>query len=131
FLSRSYHLSVKSENASALLKFKIDENGRYQKLEEPKEPMLFYSRPKGDYKGKDTENVLLDFYIKNAKLSPSDYKVKVEVQDTSFTVDTWTPYLIKGAESGDLDVTITLVDPKGNNVEGTYGKVKRTSKLMP
>src|SRR5690606_20788924 len=70
FLSRSYHLSVKSENASALLKFKIDENGLYQKLKEPKEPMLFYSRPKGDYKGKDTENVLLDFYIKNAKLSP-------------------------------------------------------------
>ncbi len=131
FLSRSYHLSVKSENASALLKFKIDKNGQYQKLDTPTEPMLFYSRPKGEYKGKDTENVLLDFYVKNLKLSPSDYKVKVEVKDTSFTVDAWSPYLIKGAGTGDLEVKISLIDPQGNNVNGTYGEIERASKLIP
>src|SRR5690606_38865745 len=122
FLSRSYHLSVKSKDASFLLKFKIDENGKYVKLDTPTEPMLFYSRPKGDYKGKDTENVLLDFYIKNIQLSATDYKVKVEVADTTFTVDSWNPYLIKGAEEGDLDVKISLIDPQGNDVKGTFGE---------
>ncbi|MFD1630092.1 hypothetical protein [Pseudopedobacter beijingensis] len=131
FLSRSYHLSVKSPDASVLVKFKIDENGNYVKLEEPTEPMLFYSRPKGEYKGADVDNVLLDFYVKNLKISPQDYKVNVQAADTTFTVDSWTPYLIKGAPAGDLNVKISLVDPQGNNIGGTFGEIERTSKLEP
>ena len=95
------------------------------------EPMLFYSRPKGEYKGQDTENLLLDFYVKNLNLSPNDYKVKVDVADTTFTVDSWVPYLIKGADAGDLDVKLTLIDPKGNEVGGQYGQIERTSKIEP
>lgn len=131
FLSRSYHLSLKTPDANVLTKFKIDANGKYVKEDTPMDPMLFYSRPKGDYKGADTENVLLDFYVKNLNLSPNDYKVKVEVQDTTFTVDSWKPYIIKGAKPGDLEVKISLIDPKGNEVKGTYGEIERTSKIEP
>lgn len=131
FLSRSYHLSLKTPEANVLTKFKIDANGKYIKEETPMEPMLFYSRPKGTYKGADTENLLLDFYVKNLKLSPNDYKVKVEVEDTTFTVDDWKPYVIKGAKPGDLEVKITLMDPKGNEVKGKYGEIERTSKIEP
>lgn len=131
FLSRSYHLSLKTPDASVLVKFKVDANGKYVKAEDPMDPMLFYSRPKGEYKGADTENLLLDFYVKNLNLSPNDYKVKVDVGDTTFTVDSWKPYLIKGAKAGDLEVKLSLIDPKGKEVGGTYGEIERTSKITP
>jgi len=131
FLSRSYHLSLKHDAASVLVRFKIDKDGKYEKLADPKEPMLFYSRPKGEYKGKDTENVLLDFYVKNATISPQDYKVMVSVADTSFTVDNWTPYFINGVAAGDLKIKIELVDKDGKTVNGEYGSVERTSSIAP
>ena len=131
FLSRSYHLSLKNDEASTLVKFKIDKNGKYMEEAAPGEPMLFYSRPKGDYKGEETKNLLLDFFVKNATISPNDYKVKVSVADTSFTVDQWQPYLINGVGAGDLDVKIELVDKEGKELSGDYGSVKRTVKLMP
>jgi hypothetical protein len=131
FLSRSYHLSLKHDAAAVLVKFKIDKDGKYVKLTDPTEPMLFYSRPKGEYKGKDTKNVLLDFYVKNAKISPQDYKVMVSVADTSFTVDKWTPYLINGVDAGDLKIKIALVDKEGKTVNGDYGSIERTSSIMP
>lgn len=131
FLSRSYHLSVKSPNASVLVKFKIDENGKYAKSADPKEPMLFYSRPKGEYKGKDTEMILLDFYVKNAKISQQDYKVKVSVNDTTFTVANWCPYFIKGAPDGDLKLKIELLDKEGNTVNNEFNPTERTVTLKP
>ena len=65
FLSRSYHESLKNKEAAVMIHFKIDENGNYKVLKNPKTPLLFYSRPKGDYIGKDTAKVLLDFYVYN------------------------------------------------------------------
>src|SRR5690606_26947623 len=41
FLSRSYHMSLKNEGVAVLYHFKIDENGKLQKLEDPKTPMVF------------------------------------------------------------------------------------------
>ena len=43
---------------------------------------LFYSRPKGTYKGKDTEKLLLDFYLINTTISPEGNKVKATINDT-------------------------------------------------
>ena len=54
FLSRSYHESVKNSNAYILTQ--VGEN----EIDLNKE-FLFYSRPKGTYKGVDTEKLLLDF----------------------------------------------------------------------
>jgi hypothetical protein len=129
FLSRSYHLSVKSPDASLLIHFKIDENGKYVQLPTPTKPMLFYSRPKGEYAGKDTQNVLLDFYVKNAKIGPKDYKVKVNVADTTFTVDQWQPYFIKNAPMGNLKLKIQLLDAAGKEVSGPNTTVERSVTL--
>ena len=63
FLSRSYHESVKNPNAFVLTQIgdeKVDLNNEF----------LFYSRPKGTYKGKDTEKLLLDFYLINTTNFP-------------------------------------------------------------
>lgn len=129
FLSRSYHLSVKSPEASVLVHFKIDKDGNYVEMESVKEPMLFYSRPKGEYAGKDTQNVLLDFYVKNASIAPDAYKVKVDVGDTTFTVDKWQPYFIKNAPMGDLKLKITLLDASGKELTGNNTSVERSVTL--
>jgi hypothetical protein len=126
FLSRSYHLSVKSPQASVLLHFKIDGKGNLIKLTNTTAPMLFYSRPKGEYAGKDTENVLLDFYVKNAKIAPDAYKVKVSVADTTFIVNKWQPYFIKNAPLGELKMNIQLLDKNGNMMRGNYTSISRT-----
>ncbi|MFC5282588.1 hypothetical protein [Pedobacter alpinus] len=129
FLSRSYHLSVKSPDASLLVHFKIDKDGNYVKLDNPTEPMLFYSRPKGEYAGKDVQNVLLDFYVKNATLAADAYKVKVSVGDTTFTVDKWQPYFIKNAPLGDLKLKIELLDAEGKELTGENTSVERSVTL--
>ncbi len=132
FLSRSYHLSLKNKGAALVYHFKVDENGKLQKLDDPKTPMVFYSRPKGDYLGKDTENVLFDFYVWNATLG-TDYKVKADISSngssTSFDVAEWTPNFIKNLPMGKTTVKLTLVDKNGNKVEGPETEVSRDINL--
>lgn len=123
FLSRSYHESIKSEGAAVVYHFKIDEKGNLKKLENPTTPMLFYSRPKGDYLGKDIENILLDFYTWKAPLG-ADYTVKADVKNettganASFSLNEWKPKFIKGLGEGKCAVTLTLMGKDGQPVAG-------------
>ncbi|WP_344979600.1 hypothetical protein [Compostibacter hankyongensis] len=128
FLSRSYHESLKNPEAAKLTHFKIDGNGKIQKLDVPSSPMVFYSRPKGDYIGKDTKNVLLDFYVYGGKLGDS-LQVKANVGDTTFTLSQWQPYFIQNAAMGDLNVKLQLVDGSGNALSGPNTEVDRTAHL--
>lgn len=133
FLSRSYHESIKSKGAAMLYHFKIDEAGKLVKLEDPKEPMLFYSRPKGDYLGKDTANLLLDFYVWNATLG-ADYKVKAMVsnangQQKEFSIDNWQANFINNMGTGKASVSLTLVDKDGKEVSSPMSKVTRNISL--
>jgi hypothetical protein len=133
FLSRSYHLSLKNKGAAALYSFKVDENGKLQKLENPKNPMVFYSRPKGDYLGKDTENLLFDFYVWNGGLATDGYHVNANIKgenlDTTITVTNWQPYFLKNMPMGKPSITLSLVDKNGNKVEGPETEVTRTFNL--
>jgi len=129
FLSRSYHESIKEPKAYVLKHFKITDDGKYQELPIPSDAALFYSRPKGEYKGKDTEALLLDFYLVNTDLSASGNKVKVEIGDTTITLDKWGPYQITGAPKGDVSVKLTLVGPDGNELSGDNTSITRDIKL--
>lgn len=121
FLSRSYHQSIKEKGAALQYRFKIDGKGKLEKMPELTTPMLTYSRPKGDYVGKDMENVLLDFYVMNATLG-SDYMVKADVKNettgasASFDVKDWKSNFIKGLGEGKSTVTLTLIDKDGKQV---------------
>ncbi len=134
FLSRSYHESVKSPKAGVLAHFRIDEKGAVQKIDSALPPMLFYSRPKGDYLGKDTANVLLDFYPMNVALG-ADYKVKADIKNEtngrsgSFTIDSWKPHFINGLGTGNASVVLTLVDKNNNPVQGQNTSITRNIKL--
>jgi major membrane immunogen (membrane-anchored lipoprotein) len=133
FLSRSYHESLKSKGASALYHFKIDANGKLQKMDAPKTPMVFYSRPKGDYLGKDVENVLFDFYVMNTTLGQGGNQVKAHVTgngvDTSFMVTEWKSQFLKNLPMGKNSITLTLVDQNSNRVEGPETEVTREFNL--
>lgn len=134
FLSRSYHESLKNKEAAVLTHFKVDANGQYQKLGEPSTPMLFYSRPKGDYIGKDTANLLLDFYPWNFQLDNSHSVKAVITNNTTgatgtFMINQWTPKLIKNLGAGQCTATISLVDNEGNPLTGPNTTVTRNFTL--
>jgi hypothetical protein len=129
FLSRSYHESIKTSNAGVLYHFSVDEKGKLTKMDIPKTPMIFYSRPKGQYIGTDTKNVLLDFYVYNTTLAADGNKVKASINGTDFMIDKWQPYFIQNAPMGDVTVNVQLVDKDGKNVEGVNTSVSRSIKL--
>lgn len=128
FLSRSYHESVKSKTANVLVKFKIDEAGKLVKLDNPTTPMVFYSRPKGDYVGKDTENLLLDFYLVNTDLTDGN-QVKVNINGQEYLINNWAPKFIQHAPMGTLNVNLQLVDKDGNALTGDNTTASREIKL--
>ncbi len=130
FLSRSFHESIKTPEASKLVKFKIDADGKIEQLPAPTEVGLFYSRPKGDYKGADTKQLLLDFFVANGTLGADGYKVKADINGQEFTLDQWVPYEILNLPLGENVIKLTLVDKDGNAVTGDNVSVERKINLL-
>ena len=113
FLSRSYHESVKNPNAYVLTQIgeeKVDLNSEF----------LFYSRPKGTYKGKDTEKLLLDFYLINTTISPEGNKVKATINNTEFIITEWAPYYLQGLPKGDVKIKLELVNSEGELIDSPF-----------
>ncbi len=134
FLSRSYHESLKSKDAAIVYHFKIDKSGKLKKLKDPKTPMIFYSRPKGDYLGADTVNVLLDYYVWNCNLAADGYKVKSVIMRpmSDPAVDTlskWEPKFINNL-SGNCRIMLQLLDKKGRKVDGPNTEVTRDVRML-
>lgn len=90
---------------------------------------MFYSRPKGEYTGKDAQKVMLDFYLVNTTLGPDDNKVRATINGTEFMLDQWAPYMMEGLPMGQNTVKLELVDASGNLVPGPYNSVTRTFTL--
>jgi hypothetical protein len=119
FLSRSFHESVKNSNAYILTQVggnEIDLNKEF----------LFYSRPKGTYKGTDTENLLLDFYLVNTEISDVGNKVRATINNTQFIINEWAPYNIKGLPKGEIKIKLELIDAFGNLIDTPFNPSERT-----
>ena len=122
FLSRSYHESVKNKNAFVLTQVgekNIDLNNEF----------LFYSRPKGTYKGVDTEKLLLDFYLVNSEISTNGNKVRATIQDKEFIIEEWAPYYIEGLPKGEIKIKLELIDASGNLIDSPFNPSNRTVTL--
>ena len=119
FLSRSYHESVKTPGAYVLQRINAGESNNEVNL---MDEHLFYSRPKGTYKGAaEWEHLLLDFYVVNTLLAEGGNNVKVTIDgSTEFMLPKWCPYIIEGLGVGELTVRIQLVDAEGNQIPGPY-----------
>ena len=129
FLSRSYHESVKNENSVVVKKIEVGPNAEDTIGLNIEAPTLIYSRPKGEYSGKDTENLLLDFFVLNTTLSEDGNKVKATVNGEEFMISEWAPQVIKGLPMGEVTITLELLDAEGNAIPGPFNKVTRTVML--
>lgn len=128
FLSRSYHMSVKNPDAYVLRQFTVgDAEAEEADLTAPH---MFYSRPKGEYSGADTENLLLDFYLVNTELSETGNKVRATINGEEFMISKWEPYVIQGLPMGEVTIKLELLDEAGNLIEGPFNDVTRTVTLM-
>lgn len=130
FLSRSYHESIKTSDAHVAVKGQFA-GGKMQESTPVTEPMIFYSRPKGNYVGKaNTDKIMLDFYLVNTTLSPNGNKVKVAVNgEDKFMLDEWKPIFIEGLPMGDNKIKLTLVDNEGKAVATPLNPVERVFTL--
>lgn len=126
FLSRSYHESIKSGKAHLAQKFTVKDKTAVA-FESINDPMIFYSRPKGVYAGKEnTEKVMLDFFIINSELASDQYKVKVSINsEEDHILDKWQPYYIENLPIGKNTITLTLIDKNGDTVQAPYNPVTR------
>ncbi len=124
FLSRSYHESVKNTNAYVLTKI-----GEKNNVDLDNE-FIFYSRPKGTYKGSDTEKLLLDFYLVNTNLSPEGNKVRISISQNEisheFLVDEWVPFYIEGLDKGEVSIKLELLNNEGKLIENPFNPSSRT-----
>lgn len=127
FLSRSYHESIKSKHAY-ILSTAITGKSRYAaRYARPnlESPMLFYSRPKGEYTGSETDAVLLDFYLVNCDLSKTGYTVLAEINGNKFKLTKWCGYFMEGLPMGENTVKLSLLDIDGKVVNSPFSVSER------
>lgn len=124
FLSRSYHESVKNANSYWLDVIKVGNPTDQLDIDFSAQHM-FYSRPKGTYTGKDTEKLMIDFFLLNTDLSPDGNKVRATVNGEVFIIDEWAPFYVEGLPMGDIPFKLELIDTNGNVIPGPFNVVER------
>lgn len=128
FLSRSYHESLKAKNAYIVKEFDAGKKGIDQF--DAKAPQIFYSRPKGEYVGKkETQKVMLDFYLINCELSAKGYRVRATINGNEFILNQWEPYFMEGLPMGENRVKLELLDKNSKPVPCAFNGIERTFKL--
>ncbi len=92
-------------------------------------PLLTYSRPKGEYKGADADNIMIDFWLSNARLSGDggEYKVRYSVDGgEAKMIEKWSPIWLTGWANGKHKVKLELVDKDGKPIDnGGYNSTTR------
>ncbi|HYY96313.1 MAG TPA: hypothetical protein VE713_17545, partial [Pyrinomonadaceae bacterium] len=76
--------------------------------------------PKGEYKGDDTNAIMIDFWLLNGKLQDGggDYRVRYTVDGGGAKyIDKWGPIWLTGWTAGKHTVKLELVDKNGNPVD--------------
>ena len=120
FLSRSFHESVKNQKAYILTQVAKNKSDEIDLSQE----FLFYSRPKGVYKGHDTKKLLLDFYLVNTNLSSNGNKVRLTITQKTFThqflLDSWEPYYIEGLDKGRVSLKLELLNKNMDLIESDF-----------
>lgn len=127
FPSRSWHESIKMPNVFVAHTFYVGEkNG--EPLLDPAKPLLTYSRPKGEYVGKDAQKIMIDFYLANCELGPDKFKVIASVDGKALdTLTEWVPYYIEGLKEGEHRIGLKLIGPDGNAVQnGSFNDAAQT-----
>jgi hypothetical protein len=140
FPSREWHESIKQTDGAAfdMVVFQVKEKSPGPEINKSA-PLLTYSRPKGEYRWKDDpRGILLDYYITNATISGSEYRVRYTVNGKNPKILTrwepvWWPWeqLAPGAHK----VLVELLDKDNKPVpfkvgSTDYNRTERTFKIL-
>ena len=128
FPSREWHESIKDEHAFAMVTFNVGKADG-QNAPDPKAPLLTYSRPKGEYVGHAADSLLVDFWLRNAKLGKDDDQVRLTVDGTPETLVEWKPIWKTGLAMGPHTFKLELLDKAGQPVPGPFNVTERTITL--
>lgn len=125
FLARSYHESVKNAKS-----FVLTQTATGDAAADLDAPHMFYSRPKGTYKGTgNVERVLLDFFLANTNLSADGNRVRATINGNAFVIENWTPFVMTGLPMGENIVKLEFLDNAGEMIESPFNPVERTFTL--
>ena len=120
--------TMSSANVSVIPEGKDMPNSTAGAVDKTK-PLLTYSRPKGEYKGADAENIMIDFWLSNAKLAGDggEYRVRYSVDGGEARyIDKWQPIWLSGWSEGKHTIKLELIDKEGNVVDnGGYNSTTR------
>ena len=81
---------------------------------DPTQPLLTYSRPKGEYKGQEADPIMIDFWLTNVKLKGDggEYRVRYIIDDDEpGYIDKWEPVWLGGWLNGKHTVRLELLGP--------------------
>jgi hypothetical protein len=96
---------------------------------DPTKPLLTYSRPKGEYKGVESDPIMIDFWLSNAKLKDDggQYSIRYSVDGFKSTfINHWGPLWLSGWPAGKYTIKLELTDIDGNLVDnGGYNSTTR------
>jgi hypothetical protein len=106
---------------------------------DPTKPLVTYSRPKGEYKGADSDPIMIDFWLANAKLRGADvgdavgvsgspaYRLRYSIDGGEPKyIDKWAPIWLSGWTAGKHTIKLELVDEDGGLVDnGGYNSTTR------
>lgn len=158
FPSRPWHESYKNEGAFQMVKFTVKNGGGDAKSPattnsgqqmsntapaaegkdmqnstagpvDPTKPLLTYSRPKGEYKAAESDPIMIDFWLTNAKLKDEggQYRIRYSVDGfKSAFIDKWGPVWLSGWPAGKYSIKLELTDINGDLVDnGGYNSTTR------
>jgi hypothetical protein len=131
FMCRPNHESYKGPDGAAVNRFWV---GKKKAPEwSSNAPMLLMNRPFGAYKGSESEDILIDWYVLNAVLSDKEYFVRINLKGPGIkpegmqrNITEWRPYSIVSAHAGQYELTAELLDKNGNPAPGSWNTTTRT-----
>jgi hypothetical protein len=92
-------------------------------------PLLTYSRPKGEYKAAESDPIMIDFWLENAKLKGDggQYRIRYSIDGGEAKyIDKWAPTWLSGWTAGKHTIKLELVDESGNLIDnGGYNLTTR------
>jgi hypothetical protein len=129
FPGRPKHESVKQPGAFDIRVFHFKSKTPDFKFD-AKAPLLTYSRPKACSDA--GSRVLLDFYVTNTKLGPTDSRVHYTIDgSTSGDIVAFTPHFVENLPVGEHQIQIALQDQSGSPITGLFNDTTRTIKIAP
>jgi hypothetical protein len=129
FPGRGHHESVKEPGAFDIKVFHYKSKTADFKFD-PKAPLLTYSRPKDCSDA--GSRVLLDFFVSNTKLGPTDSRVHYVIDaNVSGDIVAFTPHYVENLPAGEHTLQLTLQDANGNALQGMFNDTTRKLKVAP